>query len=76
MSEPRRQQTHVGVADLTKRLSTAGLAIVEQHGIQGREATYFRIGNSEHQTDIAIPHEFLDDLPNTKEHQAAVDSYA
>lgn len=76
MSEPRRQQTHVGVVDLTKRLSTAGLAIVEQHGIQGREATYFSIGSSEHQTDIVIPHEFLDDLPNTKEHQAAVDSYA
>jgi diguanylate cyclase (GGDEF)-like protein len=71
-----RNETELGLADLTKRFSAAGLAIIEQHGMQNREATYFAIGNSQDQTNIVVPHEFLDDLPNTKEHQTAVDSYA
>src|SRR5258708_21962554 len=76
MPESTRNETQLGIVDLTKGLAAAGLAIVEQNKMPGREATYFAIGNSKHQTDIAIPREFLDDLLNTKEHQAAVDSYA
>lgn len=77
MSESTRNETQLGLADLTKRFSAAGIAIIEQRRTQGlQRSTYFAIGNTERQTDITISDTFLDDLPNTKEYQATVDSYA
>ena len=77
MSETPRTETQLGVADLTKRLDAAGVHIIDQHWTPGlQRSTYFAIGSTERQTDITISDNFLDDLPNTKEYQATVDSYA
>jgi len=77
MSEILRTETQLGVADLTKRLEAAGIHIIDQSRTPGlQRSTYFAIGSAERQTDITISDSFLDDLPNTKEYQAAVDSYA
>jgi hypothetical protein len=77
MSEPTRRETQLGLAELKKRLQAAGLQIINQHRNTGlQRSTYFAIGNSNRQTDISIFDNFLDDLPNTKEYQAVVDSYA
>ncbi len=63
MSEPTRSETQLGLADLTKRLKTVGLKIVDQHRRLRGEATYIAIGNPERFTDVVISDEFLDDLP-------------
>jgi len=77
MSETTRTETQLGVADLTKRLGAAGVHIIDQDRTPGlQRSTYFAIGSTERQTDITISDSFLDDLPNTKEYQATVDSYA
>src|ERR1700687_3669233 len=77
MSETRRTETQLGVADLTKRLSATGIAIIGQHiNPLPQRSIYFEIGNSERKTDITIPIAFLDNLPNTKEYRVLVDSYA
>src|SRR6266566_3849446 len=74
MSETKRTETQLGVADLTKRLGAAGIHIIDQHKSPGlQRSTYFAIGSAERQTDITISDTFLDDLPNTKEYQATVD---
>jgi len=77
MSESIRNETQLGLAELTKRFSAAGIAIAEtQRPWPNRSANFLLIGKSEHHTSIMISDEFLDDLPNTKEYQAVVDSYA
>lgn len=76
MSEPTRRETQLGIADLKKRLTAAGLNIVKQQEDFRRDTTYFAIGDVGNQTDLVLSEEFLDDLPNTKEYQAMVDSYA
>lgn len=77
MPEPTRSETQLGVADLTKRLGAAGIHIIDQQRTPGlQRSTYFAIGSTERQTDVTISDTFLDDLPNTKEYQATVDSYA
>jgi len=77
MAETTRTETQLGIADLTKRLGAAGVHIIDQHRTPGlQKSTYFAIGSAERQTDITISDNFLDDLPNTKEYQATVDSYA
>jgi len=77
MSETTRTETQLGIADLTKRFSAAGIAVIAQRiNPLPQRSIYFEIGNTEHQTVITLPINFLDDLPNTKEYQAAVDSYA
>jgi hypothetical protein len=77
MSETTRTETQLGIADLTKRLSAAGIAIIAQHVNRlPHRSIYFEIGSTERQTDVTLPITFLDDLPNTNEYQAAVDSYA
>jgi hypothetical protein len=77
MSESTRTQTQIGIAELKKRLSTAGagLRIIEQREFPN-ENIYFAIGSATSHTDIVLSREFLDDLPNTKDHLAIVDSYA
>jgi diguanylate cyclase (GGDEF)-like protein len=77
MSEPIRSETQLGLADLKKRFSAAGLPIIEQHrnaSFQG--PTYFVLGIAERKTDITIYDTFLDDLPLTKEYHTKVESYA
>jgi len=76
MSETIRNETQLGIADLQKRLSAVGLNIIQQHENFRRRTIYFAIGGTENQTDVTLSEEFLDDLPNTKEYQAIVDSYA
>jgi diguanylate cyclase (GGDEF)-like protein len=77
MSETPRTETQLGIADLTKRFSAAGIAVIAQRiNRLPQRSIYFEIGNTERQTDVTLPMNFLDDLPNTKEYQAAVDSYA
>src|SRR5215468_235765 len=69
-------ETQLGIADLKKRLSAAGLNILQlEEGFRHR-STLFVIGNDESQTNIVLSEEFIHDLPNTKEYQAMVDSYA
>lgn len=76
MSEPTRPETQLGIADFEKRLNAAGINIVQQHRNFKRNSIYFALGDTRNQTDIVLSEEFLDDLPNTKEYQAMVDSYA
>jgi diguanylate cyclase (GGDEF)-like protein len=77
MSEPTRSETQLGLADLTKRFGNAGLQIIEQHRNTGlQRSTYFAVGTAERQTDITISDNVLDDLPNTREYHAKVESYA
>src|SRR5260370_14449967 len=76
MSEPTRRETQLGIADLKKRLDAAGLNIVQQQENFRHGTTYFAIGDVGSQTDIVLSEEFLHDLPNTKEYQAMVESYA
>ncbi|HWZ98147.1 MAG TPA: GGDEF domain-containing protein [Candidatus Dormibacteraeota bacterium] len=75
MSEPTRNETQLGIAELKKRLSAAGLIIVRQQENFRHGSTYFEVGDVESYTNIALSEEFLRDLPNTKEYQAMVDSY-
>src|SRR6266481_3563455 len=76
MSEPTRRETQLGIADLKKQLNAAGLNIAEQQGDFRRDTVYFGIGDVGNQTNIVLSEEFLDDLPDTKECQAMVDTYA
>jgi hypothetical protein len=76
MSEPTRRETQLGIADLKKRLNAAGLNLIHQEEDFRRGSTYFDIGDVGSQTNIVLSEEFLHDLPNTKEYQAMVDSYA
>jgi diguanylate cyclase (GGDEF)-like protein len=76
MSETIRTETQLGIADLTKRLGAAGLNIIERRERFQNDTTYFAIGTTANQTDIVLSLEFLHDLPNTRDYQAAVDSYA
>jgi diguanylate cyclase (GGDEF)-like protein len=76
MTENLRNETEVGLAEFASRLKSAGVDILKQNKMPHREAIYLAIGNSHHQTDITLSREFLDDLPNTKQFQDAVDSYA
>src|SRR5260370_36543519 len=75
MSETARSETQLGIADLKRRLSVVGLSILDEHEQFRHDSFYFAIGNTANQTDIVLSREFLDDLPNTKEYQAMVDSY-
>jgi diguanylate cyclase (GGDEF)-like protein len=77
MPEPTRSQTQLGLADLKKRFAVAGLSIITEHRNTGlQRSTYFAVGTADRQTDITISDTFLDDLPNTKEYHAKVESYA
>jgi diguanylate cyclase (GGDEF)-like protein len=76
MSEPTRRETQLGLADFKKRLNAASLNIVEQHANFRSTSIYFAIGNARCQTNIVVSEQFLDDLPNTEEYRAMVDSYA
>src|SRR5258708_826303 len=77
MTDTERAETLAGRAVLAQRLKNAGLSIIDKNRYSGfQRATYFAIGDKEGQTDISISDTFLDDLPNTKSHQDAVDLYA
>jgi hypothetical protein len=76
MSETIRNETQLGIADLQRRLNAAGLNITQQQENSRRRTINFAIGDTDNQTDFTLSEEFLDDLPNTKEYQAMVDSYA
>lgn len=76
MSEPSRTETLLGIVELKKRLSAVGLNIIEQREQFHHDSTYFAIGDNANQTDIVLSRAFIDDLPNTKEYHAIVDSYA
>jgi hypothetical protein len=64
MSEPTRNETQLGLAELKKRLSCCGTQEKFRHG-----TTYFAIGDAENQTDITLSEEFIHDLPKTKKYQ-------
>jgi diguanylate cyclase (GGDEF)-like protein len=76
MSEDLRNETEVGLAEFARRLKALGIDILKQSKMPHREAIYLAIGNSHYQTDITLSREFFDDLPNTRQFQDAVDSYA
>jgi len=72
-----QSETQLGIADLTKRISAAGILVIDQRRTPPpQRSIYFVIGSNERQTDITIYDNFLNDLPNSKDYQAAVDSYA
>jgi len=73
----RADEMQSGYGELKRRLAEAGLEVLEQQRPwPNRMCTYFEIGKPDKSTDIAVPDEFVRDLPQTKEHQAAVDTYA
>jgi len=76
MSESTQSETQLGLADLKNRFSAARLNIIEQRERFHHDTAYFAIGTPTNQTDIVLSRDFIDDLPNTKEYQATVDSYA
>jgi hypothetical protein len=76
MPEPTRRETQLGVADLIKRLKTAGIPIAEQRIDNFRRRNYFLLGTPEGPADFEVSSSFLDDLPNTAEYRKAVDAYA
>jgi hypothetical protein len=69
-------ETQQGIAELKRRLSIVGLQVTDQREQFRHDSFYFAIGNDANQTDIVLPREFLDDLPNTKDYHAIVDTYA
>src|SRR5215813_13818861 len=73
---PLRSETQRSLEELQKRLTSFGIKIIDQHRELDRAATYLAIGSPERSTDVVISDEFLDDLPNTREYQTLVDSYA
>jgi diguanylate cyclase (GGDEF)-like protein len=76
MMHPLRSETERGLEDLQKRLTRVGIKVIDQHRKLPRTATYLAIGSPERFTDVVINDEFLDDLPNSREYQTLVDSYA
>ena len=76
MSEATRRETQLGLADLIKRLKTAGVPIVEQRIDDFRRRNYFAVGTPKRLADFEVSTNFLDDLPNTAEYRNAVDAYA
>ena len=76
MTEPTRRETQLGLADLTKRLKTAGVPIAEQRIDDFRRRNYFAVGTPKRLADFEVSTNFLDDLPNTAEYRNAVDAYA
>jgi diguanylate cyclase (GGDEF)-like protein len=77
MSETTRTETQLGLADLKKRFSAAGLSIIEQQRNPGlQRSTYLAVGTADRKTDITIYDAFLDDLPNTRGYHTKVESYA
>lgn len=76
MSEATRRETQLGLADLTKRLKTAGVPIAEQRIDDFRRRNYFAVGTPKRLADFEVSTNFLDDLPNTAEYRNAVDAYA
>ncbi len=76
MAEPTRSETQLGLADLTKRLKTVGVPIVEQRFDDFRRRNYFAVGTPKRLADFEVSTNFLDDLPNTSEYRNAVDVYA
>jgi diguanylate cyclase (GGDEF)-like protein len=76
VAEPIRRETQLGLADLIKRLKTAGLQVAEQWVDDFRRRNYFAIGSPSRLADFEVSSSFLDDLPNTPEYRNAVDAYA
>jgi diguanylate cyclase (GGDEF)-like protein len=76
MAEPTQRETQLGLADLIKRLKTAGVPIAKQRFDDFRRRNYFAVGTPERLADFEVSTSFLDDLPNTAEYRKAVDAYA
>jgi diguanylate cyclase (GGDEF)-like protein len=77
MDEPTRSETQLGLADLRKRFSAAGLPIIElRRNSYFQRSTYVVVGTAERKTDFTIYDNFIDDLPKTNEYHAKVESYA
>jgi diguanylate cyclase (GGDEF)-like protein len=77
MPDPMDPEMQSGLADLSRRLNSAGLQIIERkRPWPDRMATYVVLGKSDRRTDIVIPDSFIEDLPRTAPHGVAVDSYA
>lgn len=76
MAEPKRSETQIGLADLIKRLKTAGVPIADQRIDDFRGRNYFAVGSSNRLADFEVSTSFLNDLPNTAEYRNAVDAYA
>ena len=77
MPGTRQSEVGAGIAELSKRLAAAGIAVLKQERPwPNRTATYFVLGRGERNTDIVLSDEFVSDLPGTPGHQKALDSYA
>jgi len=76
VAESKRQETQLGLADLTRRLKSAGVSIAEQRIDDFHRRGYFLVGTPGRQADFELSTNFLDDLPNTTEYRNAVDAYA
>jgi diguanylate cyclase (GGDEF)-like protein len=76
VAEPTRRETQLGLADLIKRLKTAGVPIAEQRIDDFNRRNYIAVGTPKRLADFEVSSNFLDDLPNTTEYRNAVDAYA
>jgi diguanylate cyclase (GGDEF)-like protein len=70
-------EQQLGFAELNTRLMKRGLGILEHNRPwRDRSSTYFEIGKTGRYSSVVLSDEFIRDLPNTREYQIAVDSYA
>ena len=76
LAEPKGSETQIGLADLIKRLKTAGVPVADQRIDDFRGRNYFVVGSSTRLADFEVSTSFLNDLPNTAEYRNAVDAYA
>lgn len=71
-----QDEVKAGIGLFRNKLETgAKLKLERFQRYSDRRAYYLVIGSDSKQTDIVLSEEFISDLPNTKEYQAAVDEY-
>jgi diguanylate cyclase (GGDEF)-like protein len=73
----RREEVAAGLQLLEQIFSKAGISIREsRRPWHDRTATYIVVGAGDSSTDIVLTDDFLSDLPATREHKSAAESYA
>src|SRR5689334_19431913 len=72
-----QEEVNIGLALLRQRIERTGkLKVARSQRLNDRLAQYFVIAAGEKEVDFVLSHEFLSDLPNTKEYQTFMEEYA
>jgi diguanylate cyclase (GGDEF)-like protein len=72
MSETQFEQ---GLDDLRRRLSAAGLNVLDQQDNFDRQSIYFRIGSETNNTNFTVSRNFLSDFQRTKSYLESTNEY-